>query len=108
MTTQEQIDTLKGVIAQCAVDLEDLTARIGALATILAKLEERLDKLERTQGDELTGSFGGFEGLDDVTLRVKVQTPQEHAWIKRQRWGKATQTPVPLWTTGGRNGDGSA
>ena len=50
--------------------------------------------------DELTGSIDGL----DAELRVQVQTPEEHAWVKTQRWYKATQTPVPLWTTGGKNG----
>jgi hypothetical protein len=104
MTTQEQIDTLKAVVAQCEVHLEDLTGRVGALALVIAKVEERLEKLEGGQGDELTGSFGGFEGLEDVTLRVKVQSPEEHASAKGLRWGKATETPVPLWTTGSENG----
>ena len=34
-------------------------------------------------------------------------TNEEHAWVKTQRWYKATQTPVPMWTTNGRNGNGA-
>ena len=149
MTTDEQINTLRSVIAQCEAHLEELTERIGALAVVVAKakerleklegysdpessvsnmpdyvhhddllttgdisqhmngiikairqLSQRLEKLERAQTEELVGSVDGV----DAELRVKVQAPEEHAWIKMQRWGKATQTPVPLWTTGGRNG----
>jgi hypothetical protein len=77
-------------------------SQIAILKTIVKWQAEEIEALEKAllEKDELIGSVNGL----DAELRVHIQTPDEHAWCKRQRWGKATQTPVPLWTTGGRNG----
>lgn len=80
MNTTEQNLTLKAVVARLLRDVADLQMRV--------------EKLEGENGDTLTGSV---DGLDDVTLRVQVQTPEEHATAKAIRWGKATRTPEPEW-----------
>jgi hypothetical protein len=116
MKPKSQVAILKSVVKQLTADVAELRELVeelekahdidtNVLTAEVMDLQWRLKQLEKKRGDELTGSI---DGLDDTTLHVKIQTPQEHAWIKRQRWGRATQTPVPLWTTGGRNGDGSA
>ena len=131
MTTKERLKILKAELMDTITQCGDL---LCAVNVEIAGLREQVEELEgwpiRTddcsatlrykcwacdaekcpsidawlaeRDDELTGSIGG---LDDVTLRVKIQSPAEHAWITRQRWYRATQTPVPLWTTGGNNGN---
>jgi hypothetical protein len=71
----EQAITLKAVVARLLRDVADLQGRV--------------EKLEAERDNTLTGSI---DGLDDVTLRVQFQTPDEHATAKALRWGKATAT----------------
>ena len=86
-------------------------SQIAILKTIVKWQAEEIDTLEallwlakKAHPNALTNTSNS---LGDVTLRVQIQTPEEHAWVKTQRWYRATQTPVPLWTTGGRNGNGA-
>ena len=77
-----------------------LTSAIKQLNAYMTVLEERVEKLERTYEDELTG---GVDGLD-AEVHVRFLTPQEHAWAKLQRAGNTTRTPAPQWGAGGTDG----
>ena len=79
MTLDEQVVMLRGTVRQ--------------LLEHVKELRERIDALEKAQADTLTGSIDGLDG----ELRVRFLTPQEHAWARRQRAGKATRTPEPEW-----------
>jgi len=102
MKPESQIAILKTIVRWQAEEIE-------TLEKALQERDEWLGAITRDwdwpDDDTLTGSI---DGLDDVTLRVQIQTPEEHAWVKRQRWERATQTPVPKWTTGGKNGSKAA
>lgn len=77
MDSQEQASTLKEIVPRLLRDVADLQLRVKAL--------------EGERDDTLDGSI---DGLEDVTLRVQVQTPGEHTTAKAVRWGKATRTPA--------------
>ena len=83
MTLNEQVVILRRTVRQ--------------LLGHVKELQERMDALEGqsadAQANELTGSIDGLDG----ELRVRFLTPQEHAWAKLQRAGKATRTPEPEW-----------
>ena len=66
-------------------------SQIAILKSIVAFQADEIEALEKrlAERDELTGTV---DGLDDVTLRVQVQSPDEHATAKALRWGKATVT----------------
>ena len=79
MTLDEQVIALRTTVRQLLEHVQEL--------------RERIDALEKAQADTLTGSI---DGLDGVTFRVQVESPEGH-WAKLQRAGEATRTPEPAW-----------
>ena len=66
-------------------------SQIAILKTIVAWQADEIEALEKrlAEREELIGTV---DGLEDITLRVQFQTPDEHATAKALRWGKATPT----------------
>jgi len=75
--------------------LATLTAIVKRLVREAAAMQDRLAKLEKADADTLTGSI---DGLEDVTLRVQMQTPPRgRAWAE-PTWAEETRTAEPEWS----------
>ena len=93
MKPASQIAILKTIVHWQADEIEALQDLVRAATELTNIREEQLrDELFGT----LTGSIDGLDG----ELRVRFLTPQEHAWAKLQRAGKATRTVEPEWGDG--------
>jgi hypothetical protein len=122
VTLDEQIETLQGLTIELKIKVFDIRSDMGTFSATLSQIEERLVKLEQAQcgrvskaverpplefppeyyekdADELTGSVDGV----DATVRVKIQSPEEHARAKKARAGNETRTPVVEWEECGRH-----
>jgi uncharacterized protein YlxW (UPF0749 family) len=95
---ESQIAILKTIVAWQADEIEALQKRLQA-ATELTNIREEQLRDELTEVAQLQKRLaaldefiGTVDGLEDITLRVQVQSPDEHATAKALRWGKATPT----------------
>ena len=93
MKPESQAAILKTIVHWQADEIEALQDLVRA-ATELTNIRE--EQLRDELFDTLTGSIDGLDG----ELRVRFLTPQEHAWARRQRAGKATRTAEPEWGNG--------
>mgnify|MGYP000108835567 CR=1 FL=1 len=71
------------------------SSQIAILKTIVAWQADEIEALEKRLKEQDAMLTGSIEGLEDVELRVQIQTPEEHAWAKMVRAGQATAT-VPV------------